>query len=134
MSEHLENKDDDSPSATRTLMGNRTYDVLKFMGLMVLPALGTLYFGLSQIWGFPYGEEVVGSISVFSTFLGGLLRVSSSQYNASGAGLDGTLKILETQEGSPDIYQLQFNEVPDAKKLAEKNKAVFDVEKDQGLS
>lgn len=63
------------------MLTNKTYDTLKWIAQIVLPALGALYFGLSQIWGLPYGEEVVGTIAVVDTFLGALLGISTAQYN-----------------------------------------------------
>ena len=63
------------------LFSNRTYDILKWIALILLPALGALYFGLAQIWGFPYAEEIVGSISVVDTFLGVILGISTNNYN-----------------------------------------------------
>lgn len=63
------------------MLSNKTYDVLKWIAQIVLPALGALYFGLSQIWGLSYGEEVVGTISVIDTFIGALLGISTAQYN-----------------------------------------------------
>lgn len=66
-------------------MSNRVYDILKFIAQIVLPALGALYFGLSRIWGLPYGEQIVGTITVVDTFLGALLGISTAQYN-KGAG------------------------------------------------
>ena len=62
-------------------MSNKTYDILKFIAMIALPALGTLYFGLAQIWGLPYGEQIVGTITVVDTFLGALLGISTAQYN-----------------------------------------------------
>ena len=62
-------------------MSNKVYDVLKFIAQVVLPALGTLYFALAGIWGFPYGEQIVGTITAVDTFLGVLLGISSAQYN-----------------------------------------------------
>ena len=62
-------------------MNNKVYDVLKFIALVVLPALGTLYFALSTIWGLPYGEQIVGTITAIDTFLGALLGISSVKYN-----------------------------------------------------
>ena len=64
-------------------MSNKVYDVLKWIAMYLLPACGTLYFALSGIWGLPYGEEVVGTITAVDTFLGVLLGISSSQYNKS---------------------------------------------------
>lgn len=61
-------------------MSNRTYDILKYIAQVVLPALGTLYFALAGIWGFPYGEEIVGTITAIDTFLGVLLKISSDNY------------------------------------------------------
>lgn len=63
-------------------MSNKTYDILKYIALIVLPALGALYFGLAKIWGFPYATEIVGTISVVDTFLGAVLKLSTDQYNA----------------------------------------------------
>ena len=57
------------------------YDVLKWICLVCLPALGTLYFALAGIWGFPYGEQIVGTIAAVDTFLGVLLGISTYQYN-----------------------------------------------------
>ena len=62
-------------------MSNKMYDVLKWIAMYFLPALGTLYFALSGIWGLPYGEQIVGSITAVDTFLGVLLGISTAQYN-----------------------------------------------------
>ena len=62
-------------------LSNKTYDTLKWTAQYLLPALGTLYFSVSQIWGLPYGEEIVGTITAVDTFLGVLLGLSSAEYN-----------------------------------------------------
>lgn len=61
-------------------MSNKTYDTLKWIAQILLPAVGTLYFALAGIWGFPYGEQIVGTITAIDTFLGVCLGISSSQY------------------------------------------------------
>lgn len=61
-------------------MSNKCYDVLKWIALIVLPAIGALYFALSQLWGLPYAEEIVGTITAVDTFLGALLGVSTASY------------------------------------------------------
>ena len=65
------------------MFSNRTYDIIKIICTIVLPALGTLYAALAGIWGFPYAEAVVGTIAALTTFLGALLGISSRQYNKS---------------------------------------------------
>ena len=62
-------------------ISNKVYDTLKWIAQYFLPALGTLYFALAGIWGLPYGEQVVGSITAIDTFLGVLLGMSSANYN-----------------------------------------------------
>lgn len=66
-------------------MSNETYDILKWIAQIVLPAIGTLYFALAQIWGLPYGTEIVGTITAIDAFLGALLGISSIQYNKLGS-------------------------------------------------
>jgi len=61
-------------------MSNKTYDCLKWIAQILLPALGTLYFALAGIWGLPYGEQIVGTITAIDTFLGVLLGISSANY------------------------------------------------------
>lgn len=61
-------------------MSNKVYDALKWVAMYLLPAAGTLYFALSGIWGFPYGEEIVGTITAIDTFIGVILGISNSQY------------------------------------------------------
>lgn len=64
-------------------MTNKVYDVLKYIAQIVLPAIGTLYFALASIWGLPYGEQIVGTITAIDTFLGAILMISTSKYNNS---------------------------------------------------
>ena len=64
-------------------MTNKTYDILKIIAQLVLPAIGTLYFALAEIWGFPLAEQVVGTITVIDAFLGTVLKLSSDSYYKS---------------------------------------------------
>lgn len=59
---------------------DKTYDILKWIAMILLPAIGTLYFALAGIWDLPYGEEVIGTITAVDTFLGALLGISTAQY------------------------------------------------------
>ena len=77
---------------------NGTYDFLKWIALVVLPASATLYFALSGIWGFPYGEQVVGTITAIDTFLGALLGISTHNYNRLEIEEDLDDELLEERE------------------------------------
>jgi hypothetical protein len=86
-------------------LSNKVYDTLKWITLHLLPALGTLYFALSSIWGFNYGEQVIGTITAITTFLGVILGISSANYDG-----DGTFFINGTNE---DGMPIQLNEEVD---------------------
>ena len=62
-------------------LDNKKYDFLKWLAMYVFPAAGTLYFALAGIWGLPYGEQIVGTITAFDTFLGVILGISKSKYD-----------------------------------------------------
>ena len=62
------------------VLSNKAYDILKYVAQIVLPAIGTLYFALSSIWGLPYGEQIVGTITAVDAFLGALLGVSTAAW------------------------------------------------------
>ncbi len=64
-------------------MSNKVYDVLKYIAQIALPAIATLYFALAQIWGLPYGEQIVGTVTAVDAFLGALLGITSIKYRKS---------------------------------------------------
>lgn len=63
------------------VLSNKIYDVLKWVTMIVLPALATAYVGLASIWGWPYADEVAKTTAVVCTLLGALLGISTAQYN-----------------------------------------------------
>ena len=67
-------------------MSDKLYNILKWISQLVLPGLGTLYFTLAGIWGFPYGEEIVGTITAVVTFLNVILYISSNNYYKNKEG------------------------------------------------
>lgn len=102
-------------------LSNETYDRLKYIAQIVLPALGTLYFALASIWGLPYGEQIVGTITAIDAFLGALLRLSSNTYMG-----DGTL-VVDESDPAKDIYSIVLDDYPDL--LANKSQVVLKVQK-----
>lgn len=61
-------------------LSNKSYDVLKWIAQILLPATATLYVAVAGIWGFPYAKEVAGTISAVDLFIGALLGISSINY------------------------------------------------------
>lgn len=70
-------------------MSNKFYDILKWIAQIFLPATATLCFALASVWGIPYSEQIVGTITAIDAFLGVLLGVSSAKYANSGGKLEG---------------------------------------------
>ena len=58
------------------------YSVLKWLDLVCLPALATLYKVLSAEWGLPYPDEISTTVLAVCTFLGAIIGVSTATYNA----------------------------------------------------
>jgi hypothetical protein len=103
-------------------LSNQVYDKLKKTTQLVLPALGSLYFGLSTIWDLPAGEEVVGSLALLTTFCGAVLGVSSKNYS-SGDSVDGNMLMEKTPTGK--IFRLELD--GDPQDLEHQQKVVFKV-------
>lgn len=61
-------------------LSNKSYDVLKWIAQILLPAAATLYVAVAGIWGFPYAKEIAGTISAVDLFIGALLGISSMNY------------------------------------------------------
>lgn len=88
------------PQTTNILhMSNTTYDRLRFLTLVLLPALGTLYFALGQIWDFPSIEQVLGTVVAIEIFLGAILGISNSQHKSEIANRPES-KLFVSEDGT----------------------------------
>lgn len=74
------------------VLKNSVYDALKYVAQILIPAVATLYFSVSQIWGLPYGEQIVGTLTAVDAFLGVCLGISSDNYHKSIGNSDETHK------------------------------------------
>jgi hypothetical protein len=106
------------------ISNNKTYDKLKFLAQIVLPALGTLYFALAGIWGLHHAEQVVGTIVAVDTFIGVVLQLSSTAYDKSDQKFDGAIDVLEAEDGvqnfiNSDEIRLKVNS-PAPKKVVKR--------------
>lgn len=66
-------------------MSNKVYDVLKWIALIAMPAIIALYTTLSGIWGWPYGEQIVGTMAAVEIFMGAILQISNAKYKKETA-------------------------------------------------
>lgn len=89
----------------------QVYNFLKWVTLIFLPALATLYFALSGQLDLPNPEAVMGVLASVATFLGTLLGISNANYNKSGAAYDGEL-VIDTNESGKTVMSLQYDGDP----------------------
>ena len=90
------------------LFNNKIYDILKWIVLYLLPAIGTLFFSISQIWGISHAEQILGTISSVTIFLSMIIGLSSSTYKKNGSGTDGVM-LVDTSNPDKDVYLLKLN-------------------------
>ena len=84
---------------------NKLYDILKYIALIALPAIGTFWMVVGAIWGAPHTDEVVKTIVALGTLLGALLVLTNVQYNASSDKYGGRLDVLVTPNGFENYVQ-----------------------------
>ncbi len=65
-------------------LSNQTYDILKWICMIALNAIGQAYQGIAALWGLPLGEEVMQTCSILSVLLGALIGISSVNYYQDG--------------------------------------------------
>lgn len=112
-----------------TLTG-KTYDTLKWIAQIFLPAFGALYIALAALWELPKPQEVAGTVLAVDTFLGVILGISQSGFNNQLA--KGTIETIQAGDGKL-TYSLQLDDHPET--LRHKKRAVFDVVRnDEGLT
>lgn len=92
---------------------NGQYDALNKFNLVILPAFGSLYFGLGGLWGLPAVEQVSGTVLLVSTFLGVVIKVLRGQYDASDESVHGDLMIMGGAEEATSL--IAFNAPPTQK-------------------
>lgn len=108
----------------RVMLSDTTYSVGKQLVQIWIPAASAAYFTLSKIWGLPAAEEIVGTMACVATFLGAVLRISSSQYDASDAAYDGDA-VVSTMSDGKKLYSLELNGDPE--ELDQKDSITFKV-------
>lgn len=62
-------------------LDDKLYDILKWVTMIVIPAIASAYVGLAAVWGWPYSEEIAKTSAVACTLLGALLGISTAEYN-----------------------------------------------------
>lgn len=113
----------EEPERPPFVLSDAMYKKLKWTATIVLPAAGTLYFAIAEIWGLRYGQQVLGTLIAVQAFFGVVLGVSSNAYRNSDVRFDGEINVSETPDKT--IYSLDLKHDPE--ELNKKDEAVFKV-------
>ena len=62
-------------------MSSKTYDILKWAAILLLPASANLVTTIGIIWSLPHTDEIAQTITAFAVLLGTVLGVSNINYN-----------------------------------------------------
>lgn len=113
--------------ATKPFLDDHTYNVLKKAVMVTLPACATAYIAIAAIWGWDYSEQIAGTLTALTTFLGIILRVAANNYNNNDENLDGTLSATELDDGRKAV-QVFFKSENDMLKAIGKDTVTLKVD------
>ena len=75
------------------MIPDSVYNVLKWVGLIALPAVAWFIAQIAPVWGIPNADAVVTTLNAAGTLIGILIGVSTINYNkAAGTGAEGAEK------------------------------------------
>lgn len=107
-------------------LSNQMYDALRFLAVIMLPALGSAYFALAGLWSLPKPDEVVGTIVIIDTLLGVVVRTARRSYENSPDRFDGVITVSPDED--PDRSNLRVQLDPAA--VADKDEVRVRVKKE----
>ena len=68
-------------------LNDKVYDILKWIVMIVLPAISAFYVALAPVWGWPRPEDAALTINAVTALLGALLGISTAEYNKDNSGI-----------------------------------------------
>ncbi len=92
-------------------LNNKLYNFLKFLTVVLLPAVGALYFALAAVWGLPAAEQILGTLAAIQVFIGATMGISSKQYENSGDKYAGEINVQDTPDKT--VYSLDLKTHPE---------------------
>lgn len=76
----------------KTLLSGKTYEVLKWLCILALPAIADFIKFLFPTWGIPYCDPIAETIRQVALLMGVLIGVSTIQYNKAQAEVTADIK------------------------------------------
>lgn len=117
----MSNEENTNPPSGFVLSGV-LYEKVKWLVLIVMPALMTLYFTIDQILGLAHTDEVMGISSAVMTFLGVVLGISTNTFRNSPNRYAGETFLAPTDDGWKRVFNVTADEIdPKQKELVFKS-------------
>lgn len=98
---------------------SKTYNILKWGTMILMPALTTLVATIGPLWGLPYIDQIVPTMTALTAFMGALVGISTQQYNLHKPAVDGTLHVI----GNETFVELE----KPLEDTVDRDKVVFEV-------
>ena len=89
---------------------SKVYDVLKYISLIVLDAVGVAYNELSEVWGLPYGIQIMKTCTIISVLIGALIGISNYRYNKTELN-------DEYDQEEENSLEIETNEIDDTEEV-----------------
>lgn len=105
------------------ILSSKQYDVIKWLTVTLLPAVGALYFALAAVWSLPAAEQVLGTLAAVQVFIGATMGISSKQYEESGEKYSGEINVVDGK--TKTLYSLDLKDAPED--LKDKDEVTFKV-------
>lgn len=115
----------EAPPTARTLFSNKVYDWLKFLALVILPALAVFYISIAPLWGLPKQEEVAGTLMAIDLLLGAVLGIANRQYQEQDQAYDGHIYVGPGE--TPETKTVGFDVTASGSDLVGKKEARFKI-------
>lgn len=94
-------------------ISNKTYDTLKWVAIIVIPALATLVLTVGKIWGLPYYDNIGATISAIGLFIAAIIGVSSTTYTDEMTEEEALQAIEESEYLQDEINKIDEEDEDD---------------------
>jgi hypothetical protein len=108
------------------MLSNATYDKLKPLTTVVMPAIITFWLTMANIWNWPNVEEIAATLGAVNVLMGVVLSVSTRSYNKSDAKYDGVINVYHNDEGRP-VASMELKNYEDPAQVVQQKEVTFKV-------
>lgn len=96
----------------------KLYNFIKYLVLIVLPALTTLWVVLANVWNWDYMTNVSATMTAVTAFLGTIVGISAKNFNTNEKFV-GETYLKPTDQGWKRVFNVTADEIdPNRKEIS----------------